>query len=68
MYVSNRVVVVSVKDVVVSAKVFVVLLCDPIWHVSSCSGLVFLAQTAIRFFNLLVVIFSTKVVVVFLEL
>ena len=28
-----------------------VTLCDPIWHVSSCSGVVFVAQTAVRFFT-----------------
>jgi len=30
---------------------FQVTLCDPIWHVSSRSGAVFVAQTAIRFFT-----------------
>ena len=29
-----------------------VTLCDPIWHVSSCSGAVLVAQTAIRFLTL----------------
>ena len=29
-----------------------VTLCDPIWHVSSRSGAVLVAQTAIRFFTL----------------
>jgi len=28
-----------------------VTLCDPIWQVSSCSGAVLVAQTAIRFFT-----------------
>ena len=29
-----------------------VILCDPIWHVSSRSGVVLVAQTAIRFLTL----------------
>ena len=29
-----------------------VILCDPIWHVSSRNGVVLVAQTAIRFFTL----------------
>jgi len=35
-----------------------VTLCDPIWHVSSRSGAVLVAQTAIRFFTCLPFVFT----------
>ena len=38
-----------------------VILCDPIWHVSSRSGVVLVAQTAIRFFTLQAVSFVNNV-------
>ena len=47
----NRVpaLIVSGKGGIVTSAGWQVILCDPMWHVSSRSGAVLVAQTAIRF-------------------
>jgi len=45
--------------------VWQVTLCDPIWHVSSCSGVVLVAQTAIPFFTFFIFTLYSKVFFLF---